>query len=410
MKKTADIFTPEQQTSLFGASLLPVSLATGALASWNVRRHAFDDVPTTEKAVRNLARKHLGSNIDVRPVEDLGNAFYEKKKDEAGHTKHVITYDPRVNMSVIAHEIGHGLKPIPRVPLSGLFAPALLTGGLYNIGRAAGLGRAIRGRDIGLSALGAAMYAPTLISEHLATSKAQEVLGEKPKGLGSAYLTYALPPILAAVYGLGAYGVGRAARNKPVVPFMKNSEAYLAGFTEKCAQAGFDPMQLLRQLPDLRPRPNIDLKDEQGTGPVPTPEEEGTFGITSMPDKPRAKTRKPKGTKTTGTLKKDLYAKKSQDLSGVPGGAPSPQGQGSASMASPSSAQQPTATNAQTIPTTPYSPIIAQAIQALQNQTKAIPGAGSLGQTPAGQAAQGGNGILSSINPATAVQSPTSVT
>jgi hypothetical protein len=255
------------------------------------------------------------------------------------------------------------------------------------------------------------MYTPTLLSEHAATSEAKRVLGEKPKGLGSAYLTYTLPAILAGIYGLGAYGVGRKARNKPLLPFMKESEAYLAGFMEKCAIAGFYPEQLLRQRSELRKRPNIDEDADQGRGPVPAPEEGGTFNTPAMPQKDapnrkrlgRLSIRKKKQAKNTkegqdyGT---DAYGMKGEDFStpGLAGMQPSP-------------AMQPSPTNAQVAgPPKPYASIIAQAVQALQRQTKATPGPGSLGQTAAGQAVQGNQGALANVNPATAVQDTTTVT
>ena len=419
MKKKADIFTPGQKVSLFGATLLPAALASGALASWNVRRHAFDDIPTSEKAVRILARKHLGSNIEVRPVEGLNNAYYTTERDESGETKHVIAYDPRVNMSVIAHEIGHGLKPIPRVPLAGLVAPALLSSGLFNIGGAAGLGRPVRGRDIGLAALGAALYTPTLLGEYKATSEAEKILGEKPKGLGSAYLTYALPPLLAAGYGLGAYGIGRHARGKPILPFMKTSEAYLLGFMEKCAIAGFDADSLLRQFAEGRQKPNIDAKADQGMQPVPQPDEEGTFGVPGTPIQDRAnivdaqktlQAATPKvnlGTNVFKTMKPSVSGDNAVKISQ----AKTPSNANTNAVAGQAN-QQPASTQgtATTVPTNlptqqaGHGNIVAQTVQSLQNQSKAIPGAAALGQTAAGRVVQNGNGILSAFNPSKALQ------
>jgi hypothetical protein len=421
MKKRADIFTPGQKVSMFGATLLPAALTAGALASWNVRRHAFDDIPTSEKAVRNLARKHLGSNIEVRAVEGLGNAFYTTERDEAGAIKHVITYDPRVNMSVVAHEIGHGLKPIPRVPLSGLIAPALMSSGLFNIGGAAGLGKPIRGRDVGLAALGAALYTPTLLGEYKATSEAKNILGEQPKGLGSAYLTYALPPLLAATYGLGAYGVGRRARGKPILPsFMKTSEAYLLGFIEKCAVAGFDADSLLRQFAANRQTPNIDAAADQ---PPPVgADEKGTFGkVPGNPTVERAELADANKTLQEATPKLNLgtnvfknmkpaisgdaaTAVKTSQAQGASGNSntntvagqanPMPANTQAAGAAVPKTPMQQTANGS----------VVAQAVQSLQNQSKAIPGAAALGQTAAGRAVQNGSGILSAFNPAKAVQ------
>lgn len=422
MKKRADIFTPGQQVSMFGATLLPAALASGALASWNVRRHAFDDIPTSEKAVRNLARRHLGGNIEVRPVEGLGNAFYTTERDEAGDNKHVITYDPRANMSVIAHEIGHGLKPIPRVPLSGLIAPALMSSGLFNIGGAAGLGKPVRGRDIGLAALGAALYTPTLLGEYKATSEAEKILGEKPKGLGSAYLTYALPPLLAATYGLGAYGIGRRARGKPILPFMKTSEAYLLGFMEKCSVAGFDADSLLRQFADNRQKPNIDAQADQGTNPVPQPDEQGTFGVPGTPFQDRANTVDAQKTLQQGTPKLNLGTNVFKSMKPAVSGdatatVKTSQSQGASGKANTNTvagqANQPPANTQGAGVTVPpnlptqqagHGPVVSQAVQTLQNQSKAIPGAAALGQTAAGRAVQNGNGILSAFNPAKAIQ------
>jgi hypothetical protein len=420
MKKQADIFTPGQKVSLFGATLLPASLAAGALANWNVRRNAFDDIETSEKAVRSLARKHLGRNIEVRPVEGLNNAFYTTERDEAGETKHVITYDPRVNMSVIAHEVGHGLKPIPRVPLSSLLGPALMTGGLFNVGGSAGLGQPVRGRDVGLAALGAAMYAPTLLSEYKATTEAKNVLGEQPKGLGSAYLTYALAPLLAGAYGAGAYGIGRRARGEPIIPAMKTSEAYLSGFLEKCAIAGFDADSLLRQFADNRPKLNIDAKADQGTNPVPQPDESGTFGVPGTPIQDRANivdARKTVGATPKINLGTNVFQNMKPAVSGDAATtvktSQEQSASGSANTNTVAGQANPMPANTQAVGAavpkppvlgTPNGSPISSAVQSLQTQSKAIPGAGTLGQTAAGRAVQNSSGILSAFNPAKALQ------
>jgi hypothetical protein len=422
MKKQA-LLTPGQKVSLFGATLLPASLAAGTLASWNVRRQAFDDIPTTEKAVRKLARKHLGGNIEVRAVDGLGNAFYTTENDEAGNRKHVITYDPRVNLSVIAHEIGHGLKPIPRVPLSGLLGPALMSTGMFNLGSRAGLGQPLRGRDALLAALGAAAYAPTLLSEYAATSEAKNVLGEQPKGLGSAYMTYALPPLLAGTYGLGAYAIGRRARGESLIPMMKTSEAYLAGFLQKCAQAGFDADLLLRQIAPARWTPNIDGSANQGMKPVPMGNQEGTFGVPGSPLQARAKdveaqntlqtkaSTLPTGTSNLLAAMKPAVSEDSgmvataqaKPNSAVGGAAKGPPA--SAAPASAGAANQAAPNSTPGTPVTQTSAPVASAVQSLQNQTKAIPGAAALGQTPAGRAVQNLNGgILNAFNPEKAIK------
>jgi hypothetical protein len=420
MKKQAGILSPGQKVSLFGATLLPISLTAGALANWNVRRRAFDDIPTTEKAVRNLARKHLGDNIEIRSVEGLGNAFHSVERDEAGKTKHVITYDPRVNMSVIAHEIGHGLKPIPRVPLSSLLGPALMSMGMFNIGARAGLGSDVRGRDLLLAGLGAAAYAPTLLSEHAATSQAKEILGEQPKGLGSAYLTYALAPMLAGAYGLGAYGIGRTARGESLLPFMKTSEAYLAGFMEKCAIAGFDADTLLRQFAQQRWTPNIDTTADQGTKPVPTGDAVGTFGQPGTPLQNRAAAAEAKKTlglsapqAAAGTANPFAQLKPAVSDAAAVKESQAQSGQSNTNTNAARANPAPPNTNAVggAVPKTPTLPTpnpanpIAGAVQSLQNQTKAIPGAGALGQTAAGRAVQNLNGgILNAFNPAKAIK------
>jgi len=417
MRKTAGIFTPGQKVSLFGATLLPTALAAGAVANWNARRDLFDDIETSEKTVRNLARKHLGSNIEVRPVEGLGNAFHTTERDEAGESKHVITYDPRVSMSAIAHKIGRVKRPSFKVPLGNLLGPALMSSGLFNLGGAAGLGDPIRGRDIGLAALGAAMYAPTLVGEHRAIAEAENILGEKPKGLGSTYASYALPPLLAATYGLGAYGIGRRAKMEE--PAMKTSEAYLLGFMEKCAIAGFDADNLLRQFADGRPKPNIDAKADQGTNPVPQPDEAGTFGVPGTPIQDRANIVDARKTVQGATPKVNLgqnvFTSMKPAVSGdaastVKASQAGPEGTNT-NIGAGQSNQMPA--NTQAAGAAAPKPVVAgtangspitQAVQNLQNQTKANPGAGTPVQAAAGQAMKNGSGILSAFHPANAMK------
>jgi hypothetical protein len=155
------------------------------------------------------ARKYLKTkNVEVVPIKNLNNAAYVPHMRD-GEQYHGIVYDPTMNKSVGAHEIGHGMGKIPRVPFSDKLAPLLIGYGAYRAGH-----NNFDAHEAGLLPLlaGAAIQLPTVADEWLASHNARKILKEnniEPKGLNRAWLTYLAPLITG---GLAA-GVGYATRN-----------------------------------------------------------------------------------------------------------------------------------------------------------------------------------------------------
>jgi hypothetical protein len=187
------------------------SIGLGLGLSWLASRGMKAKNPEDridQKQTTDWAKKYLNTNkVDVAPVQDLGNAYYSKHYNYNGDVaKHEIRYDPEFNKSIAAHEIGHGMWSIPRVPFSSLLGPALLGAGGYDYGSSLGLGD---GTNEGLSQflLGGAIMTPTLVDEYMASKNARKILADnniKPRGLTRAWSTYAAP----VAVGLGALGAG----------------------------------------------------------------------------------------------------------------------------------------------------------------------------------------------------------
>ena len=184
-----------------------LGLGLGWLASRGMKAKNDAD-KIDQKETTNWAKKYLNTNkVDVAPEPGLGNAYYAKHTNFDGSLrKHEIRYDPEFNKSIAAHEIGHGMFSIPRIPLSSLFGPTLLASGGFAYGNSLGLGD---GTNEGLGALllGGGIMAPTLADEYMASHNAKKILKDnniKPRGLTRAWATYAAP----LAVGLGALGAG----------------------------------------------------------------------------------------------------------------------------------------------------------------------------------------------------------
>jgi len=201
-------FSPDTKMLAYALATIPVSMLAGLVAHQVARRSMLSETPASPRKVERFVKRHLGPNIVLRPVEGLGNASYVQEKDEVGNVMHVITYDPKVKMSVIAHEIGHADRAFPTSPVLDVLGPTALAYGSYHLGKRLGQGKPV-GRLPGVAVgVGAGMSLPTLINEYLATQRAKELVDD-PSGLAEAYATYALPPALAGLEGLGAYAMAR---------------------------------------------------------------------------------------------------------------------------------------------------------------------------------------------------------
>ena len=201
-------FSPDSKMLAYALATIPASMLAGVVAHQVAKHNMMDESPASARRVTRFVKRHLGPNVVLRPVEGLGNAAYSQEKNEQGSVTHVITYDPRVKMSVIAHEIGHADKKLPSFPAMDVLGPTLLAYGSYHAGKNLGQGKPIGGLAKTTAGLGAGMSAPTLINEYMATQRAKELV-EDPAGLSAAYATYALPPVLAGLEGLGSYAMAR---------------------------------------------------------------------------------------------------------------------------------------------------------------------------------------------------------
>jgi hypothetical protein len=117
-------------------------------------------------------------------------------------------------MSVIAHEIGHADRSFPTSPILDVLGPTALAYGSYQAGKHLGQGKPVGRLPAAAVGIGAGMSLPTLINEYLATQRAKELVDD-PAGLAGAYATYALPPTLAGLEGLGAYAMARHLYQQP---------------------------------------------------------------------------------------------------------------------------------------------------------------------------------------------------
>ena len=201
-------FSPDSKMLAYALATIPASMLAGVVAHQVAKHNMMDDSSASPRRVERFAKRHLGQNVVMRPVEGMGNAAYSQEKDEQGNTRHVITYDPRVKMSVIAHEIGHADWQLPSAPAMDVLGPTLLAYGSYRAGKHLGRGEPIGTVAKATAGAGAGLSVPTLVNEYLATQRAKEMVDD-PAGLTSAYATYALPPVLAGLEGLGSYAMAR---------------------------------------------------------------------------------------------------------------------------------------------------------------------------------------------------------
>lgn len=225
-----EAFDKFRKTLQIGGVALP--LVVGAFAAHGAKAKRPDERLTKERATE-LVRKYLStsspianasekyrvpnSNIFVKELnpDDTLNAYYEKlKHSRTGELGHKITYHPKASASVLAHEIGHAQDSFPRAPqiLSYLSSP-LLVGGAVNTGYDLATGQT---DDLGphmlTGGLGLALQLPTMIDEYGASHRARKILkneGIKPRGLNRAWLTYALPSVIAAGAGGAGYLLGK---------------------------------------------------------------------------------------------------------------------------------------------------------------------------------------------------------
>jgi hypothetical protein len=220
------------------AVAVPVAVGTGLALDKLVHKKILSKTPLDPEEVGNLARSVLGENVRLHPMEGINNSYYLKRKDREGTVIHHIIYDPYVTKSVISHELGHGLKPVPgQGTLATTLGAALMVPGASIIGARKGLDLPAGKLGPALLGAGAAVSAPTLLGEILASREAGKILegvGERPTGLGTAFASYAAPPVLAGLTGLGAYGLGRLSRttrlgelleSKPGGPAVKKAQA-----------------------------------------------------------------------------------------------------------------------------------------------------------------------------------------
>lgn len=221
-----------------GPGALALSLLLGYAAKKGMRAqgpHDKIDGPEIER----WGNKYLKSNhVYAFPKPGTDNASYQKikfhpdGKNKPEQEGHVINYDPTLSKSVGAHEIGHGMKSIPRVPFSSLLAPYLLASGGYEAGVASGLGggdqvETSAAGGVGKGLLGLGLIAPTLADEWMASKNAKKILkteGIKPRGLTRAWGTYAAPVGVGALaagagYAFGDHYSDRMANEAPDVRF-----------------------------------------------------------------------------------------------------------------------------------------------------------------------------------------------
>lgn len=195
---------------------VPIVGAGAGLLAGELARHAWEnDTKIPEKKINDMVQKNLGDHSVAVPVPGMGNASYQSV-DFNGNKWHLVKYDPNVGQSAIAHEIGHGMGRIPRVPFADLIGPSMMLTGAYNSGLRYGMGAPADPLMIGLGLGGLAITAPTLLDEWMASHRAKKILQKenlKPHGLRRAWGTYAVPTALAAGLGLTGYGIGSAAYN-----------------------------------------------------------------------------------------------------------------------------------------------------------------------------------------------------
>lgn len=207
-------FSPDTKMLAYALSTIPATMLAGLVAHQVAQRGMLSETPASPRKVERFVKRHLGPNIVLRPVEGLGNASYAQEKDETGNVMHIITYDPKVKMSVIAHEIGHADRSFPTSPILDVLGPTALAYGSYQAGKHLGQGKPVGRLPAAAVGIGAGMSLPTLISEYLATQRAKELVDD-PAGLAGAYAIYALPPTLAGLEGLGAYAMARHLYQQP---------------------------------------------------------------------------------------------------------------------------------------------------------------------------------------------------
>lgn len=201
-------FSNTMQTNKRALTLgsLALSMLLGRIALSGMIAKSPEDA-INKKETEVWAKQYLKGKTHVVPYKDLGNAFYTHMTNKnTGEKQHIVAYDPKFNKSVAAHEIGHGMSHFPRVPLSNLIAPALLSIGGYSFGTHLGIEDG-KFDGLGMSLIGAGMLAPTLIDEYGASSNAKKILKDhniKPRGLTRAWATYAAP----LAVGVGALGAG----------------------------------------------------------------------------------------------------------------------------------------------------------------------------------------------------------
>lgn len=193
------------------ASVL-LGLGMGQIAVNGMRSKGPHDAIDQKQSVE-WAKKYLKTNkVDIAPEDGLNNAYYHKTDG-----KHTIRYDPTLSKSVMAHEIGHGMKKTPRVPFANIVAPALLGIGGLQAGAHLGNGDDDYWPGLGKMLLGGAILTPTLMDEYGASSGARKILADnnlKPRGLTRAWSTYALPLATGAGTLGAAYYMGKHYKDK----------------------------------------------------------------------------------------------------------------------------------------------------------------------------------------------------
>ena len=197
-----------------------LSLAAGHIASSAMTAKKPDD-RINERQSKEWVNKYLGTkNVTFLKEPESANASYSKLNlpgDKKPH--HLITYDPKLNKSVMAHEIGHGMTKIPRMGMLQLLAPAALATGALNTGVDLAMERNPMDHPLAGPALagGTLGMIPILANEWGASHNARKILKDnniKPVGLNRAWGTYALPFGVAGMMGASGYGLAKHFLNK----------------------------------------------------------------------------------------------------------------------------------------------------------------------------------------------------